>query len=76
MLQNRHIGDIHVSEPAKSELLSPHIVWPSGISSTTQPLNRVSSMSGTLSTTSGLLANLPVVSTTMLRVLTDMISTY
>ena len=77
MLQNRYNGDLSLSEPAKSKLLILHSVWPTGISSTTQPLHHVTSMSETLPTMSELSTNyLPVVSTTMSRVSHGVTSTH
>ena len=40
--------DSLVVRTGKPELLSPHLVWPTGIPSTIQPLDHVSSVSETL----------------------------
>ena len=77
MLQNRCISDLSLSEPAKSESLISHLVWPTGISGTTQPLCHVTSMSETLPTMSELSTNyLPVVLTTMSRMSHGVASTH
>ena len=77
MLQNRRISDLSLSEPAKSESLISQLVWPTGISSTTQPLCPVTSVSETLPTMSELSTNyLPVVSTTMSRMSHGVASTH
>ena len=65
MLQNKHTGDSSFLEPAKPEILIPHLVWQTSISSTTQPLHYITSVSETLPTMSALSAKLPVVSMTI-----------
>ena len=58
-------------------MLIPHSVWPTGISSITQPLPHPTSMSETLPEMSELSNNyLPVVSTTMSRVFHDVASSH
>ena len=77
MLQNRHIGDLNLSKPAKPESLILHLVWPTFISSTTQPIRHVTGVSETLPTMSELSTNyLSVVSTTMSRVCGNVASTH
>ena len=77
MLQNRHIRDLSLSKPAKPESLILHLVWPTFISSTTQPIRHVTGVSETLPTMSELSTNyLSVVSTTMSRVSGNVASTH